>query len=190
MEQLTKELSDCRLDQETPDQETPDQETLDSDRVVYIMRGLPGSGKSTRARLLIEEAKNGGNGDNRDNEDKTKRAIIHSTDDYFLQPDPNDPDKLVYCFNLQKLGSFHNKNYQAFCRSIDEGIEVVIVDNTNIKRSEFKRYRKRAEENGYRVEEIVVGEFTPEAVELYAARGLHRVPKEVIASMASKFHDA
>jgi tRNA uridine 5-carbamoylmethylation protein Kti12 len=167
MEQLSEQLSDCHITEETPDQ------------IVYIMRGLPGSGKSTRAQALMAEAIR-----------EEKDAIIHSTDDYFLQPDPNDPSKTVYRFNMQRLGSFHNKNYQAFCRSVEEGIKVVIVDNTNIKRSEFKRYRKRAEENGYQVKEIVVGEFSPEAVELYAARCLHRVPKEVIASMASKFHDA
>jgi predicted kinase len=128
-------------------------------KTCYIMRGLPGSGKSTIARQLMW-------GDGR----------IHSTDD------------LRYCegqyvFDPKETERLHTQNYLAFCRSIREGIPTVICDNTNIKLWEFERYINYAKSWEY---QVVIVTVTADP-EICAARNTHGVSLEVIERMAKNW---
>ncbi len=67
-------------------------------KIVYILRGVPGSGKSTRAALFAGTS-----------------GIIHSTDSYFYKNGE-------YLYDPSKLGEYHDKNYEAFCISLSKGI--------------------------------------------------------------------
>lgn len=62
-----------------------------------------------------------------------------------------------------------------------------MVDNTNVQAWEFRHYRMLAEEFGFDVEVVEVGDRTPEACRLYAARNTHGVPLVAIESMAARW---
>ena len=130
--------------------------------VVYIMRGVPGSGKSTLARKLVNGT-----------------GVIHSTDDFFYEGG-------VYRFNPDELDKNHRRNFQAFCRSLAEGVPVVICDNTNAKRWHFKPYVEAAKRAGYTVAFVVLPH--PEA-EVAAQRNIHNVPLLSIQRMIREWEN-
>ncbi len=91
---------------------------------VIIMRGIPGSGKSTEARSF------GGH--------------VVSTDDYFMIDG-------VYRFDFRKLGEAHVSCMRRFIEHLNAGHETVVVDNTNICIFEVNPYRLVALAMGYQV---------------------------------------
>lgn len=132
-------------------------------KIAYIMRGVPGSGKSTLARSLI----------------KGSYGVIHSTDDFFVLNGE-------YRFNQNKLREYHDRNYEAFYRSVNDGIPVVICDNTNAQRWHFERYVKAA----YRAEYIVAFVVMPHPkAEVAAQRTIHKVPANVIQRMIDRWEN-
>lgn len=48
----------------------------------------------------------------------------------------------------------HDRNFEAFCNSLAAGTHTVIVDNTNIQRWHYRRYKEAAETHGYEVKEV------------------------------------
>jgi predicted kinase len=131
-------------------------------KTVYIMRGIPGSGKSTEARQL---AGSGG--------------VIHSTDDYFM----SDGE---YRFNVTDLPANHAKNFSSFTNSLRHGVSPIVVDNTNTKTWEYSRYVQQAKKFGYAVEIVEMPIISPE---LAASRNTHGVPRDVIAQMINRWQD-
>jgi hypothetical protein len=136
---------------------------------VWIMRGLPGSGKSTRAAAIAAAA-------------APDEAVIHSTDTQFV-----DPATGVYTFDAARLPEAHAANLAAFERSLDERVPCVVIDNTNIQPWHYEKYVLSAWRAGYRVREEVVGDVSADGAlaEAYAARNVHGVPADKIAAMAS-----
>ena len=130
------------------------------EKVVYIMRGIPGSGKSTQARRLAGAT-----------------GKIHSTDDYFMEDGK-------YVFDPNKLGRNHQLNFQAFKADLQLGVSPVIVDNTNSRKWEYENYAKAAEDAGYRVEVVQVPHIDPA---LAAQRNTHGVPEESIRRMIARW---
>lgn len=153
---------------------------------VVILRGLPGSGKTSFAEFLLST---------------NKSSIRHSTDDYFLVFDETNKTTVgaqtlqttghlsrgKYVFVFERLQEYHNRNYEAFCKSVKEGIELVIVDNTNIQKAHYMRYLKSAQEAGYHVDVITIGGFDPASIDLYARRNSHSVPYGAIQKMSRAF---
>lgn len=153
-----------------------------SNKKLIIMRGAPGSGKSTKAREIANSAW----------EDGYLAVDIWSADSYFVRPDG------VYEFSFKTL-----KNAHKWCR---EGVEksmmmdnydyedgfggpadLIIVDNTNTRKWEYQVYLDLAEKYGYDVEEIIVGEFSEDAVKTYAERNIHGVSEEKVREMMARF---
>lgn len=106
-----------------------------SEKIVYLMRGLPSCGKSTKAKQL---AANGG--------------LICETDEYFHTQVGNDSTKYNYKRELQQAAC--DWNFDRFCRGVDEGITPIIVDRGNSRSLESRRYARYAVEHGYRVEMV------------------------------------
>jgi predicted kinase len=117
------------------------------------MQGLPGSGKSTVAKEL------GG--------------VIVSADEFFMKDGE-------YKFNPKLAGLAHNWCFENFCKHVDAGAPVVVVDNTNTVKSEWKRYAEYGEEHGYRVEFITMPTISAEES---FERNTHGVPLEVCQLM-------
>lgn len=129
-------------------------------KTCYIMRGLPGSGKSTIASHIV------GN-----------RGIIHSTDTLRIIDG-------VYKFDPKETAPLHAENLDNFRCSIDSGrYDVVICDNTNMKHWEYYYYQKYAKDAGYQVV-IVTVTATPWEC---AHRNIHNVSLEVIERMAKNW---
>lgn len=121
-----------------------------------IMRGVSGAGKSTLAMQIGRDFD----------------AKVHSTDAFHTKDGK-------YCFQPQKLGEFHKRNREAFEQSLREGAQLVICDNTNIKRWEFEPYIDLARKAGYRTV-IALVETDPQVAH---ARNLHGVPEEKVMEM-------
>ena len=91
-------------------------------KTLYIMRGLPWTGKSYRAKELAED-----------------ESLIFSTDDYWYEVNhPEKPDE--YSFNRQFLPGAHKWNLLRAQRAIELGKSPIIIDNTNTVASEPKPY--------------------------------------------------
>ena len=131
-------------------------------KTAFIMRGIPGSGKSTVAELLATTSKS---------------SIIHSTDNYHMVNGK-------YKFNKDMLWIFHQKNLEAFEKSCKNGKKIVICDNTNIKKSFFSKYVTVAKKYGYKVFLIIVGDF--KVSECYK-RNRHKVPLKMVKGMKDNF---
>lgn len=122
-------------------------------KIAYIMRGVQGSGKSTLARTLANGT-----------------GTIHSTDDFFYVDGE-------YRFNPERLRENHDRNFEAFCRSLNDGVPIVICDNTNTMRWHFERYAEAASQAGYLVAFVVMRHPNPEVA---AQRNIHKVSAAVI----------
>jgi len=102
-------------------------------KVLIIMRGLPWCGKSYRAKEL-----------------KGNTGVIYSTDEFFYtQVKPECPDE--YSFVPRYLGTAHKWNLLRAQKSIEQGVPLIIIDNTNTTASEPKAYVEYAVAQGYEV---------------------------------------
>lgn len=130
--------------------------------VAVISRGIPGSGKSTFNRILKSVC-----------EARGFSIAIHSTDDFHMVDGK-------YVFQMDKLAGFHRRNYQNFCNSMSHGINLVVVDNTNLKAKEYKNYIESSVDAGY---VVIAVRFEPDAVEKHFARQAHGVPLDRLVAM-------
>ncbi len=144
-------------------------------RTMYIMRGLPGSGKSTAAQALFDKLYT-------DDMWLLDNEAIFSTDNYWLRPDG------YYDFNPSRLGEAHAWNQEQVRKAVEEYfIPFVIVDNTNIRLTHMLPYVQLAERNRWDVQYVVPE--TPWAwdVEECAKRNAHGVPLAAVQRMKDQF---
>jgi len=132
---------------------------------LFIMRGLPGSGKSFLAQKLREL-----------NEQFTN---ICSTDNYFMVDGK-------YLFDRTKLGHYHKLNQENTSFHLKDNISV-IVDNTNITWKEIKTYVDIGVEHKSSI--YIVEAATPWAKnpEECFKRNSHGVPLEAITRTYNNF---
>lgn len=122
---------------------------------IKIMRGIPGSGKSTYVRTNFADAE------------------VCSADDYFMNPEG------IYEFNREKLGEAHKQCMQIFLHAVISGQPLIVVDNTNIRFWEFAGYLQVGNAMLYEVEIIrIIAD-----PEIAAARNTHGVPAGAIKHM-------
>jgi len=144
------------------------------DQKLTIMRGISGSGKSTRAKELV------GSG------------VIHSTDDV-ISSMGNYNDifaDMITRKDFSNLQKAHQTNLRNAINSMKNGITPVIIDNTNLAPWESKAYVKAALEMGFddkNIEIVNVGTGGASAEEL-AKRNTHGVPLDKIKAMIDKYN--
>jgi tRNA uridine 5-carbamoylmethylation protein Kti12 len=140
-------------------------------RTVLIGRGLPGSGKSTRARKLVEGYRARG-----------LSVVVCSSDDFFVCPGCSG-----YHWSKDKLHFAHTWCRNKFEAALEAGTNVVIVDNTNVTVRECRPYVMFAEVFGYAVR--FLEPETPWAfdVDELAKRNVHKVPREAIERMLARW---
>lgn len=133
-------------------------------KILYVMRGLPGSGKSKRAKELV------GNG------------IIHSVDEYHVKDG-------IYKFDIDKIGYYHYLNFMASLESIKRGITPIVIDNTNITASNCRNYVDAARTYGYEVQVIEPNTEWAFNLDELVKRNTHGAPREVIESMLFTYEE-
>lgn len=139
------------------------------DKELIIMRGIPGAGKSTRAKGIVEGGK------------------LHSTDS-LIEASHNYSDffaEMIKSGSFANLSRMHSQNLKNAKQSMDEGFSPVVIDNTNIRANEPKAYVEHALKLGYADENIKivdVGNAGLSAEEL-ANRNTHGVPVKKIEEM-------
>ncbi len=138
-------------------------------KICYILRGLPGTGKSMLARTM---------------EMGWGYAKSFSTDDYFMVNGK-------YQFDPSKLGEYHQKNLNAaddYMKSFKDSHNTImcIIDNTNTQHWEYEKYIQSAENNGFMVQIITI-DWDAKDIPLYAERNSHGVPEEAIQRMADRW---
>jgi NEDD4-binding protein 2 len=162
-------------------------------KILYIFRGTPSSGKSFAARKLAQET--GG--------------VIFSTDDQF----GTDPEE--YRTNISKaiadnkMGHYHMLNQIKTIEAMKSGQSPIIIDNTNTTKAEILPYFLASKKFGYEVKfvepsdakspwmQLGIPELLktkdPNELQLAASKlasrskETHNVPQEAILRMLSRF---
>lgn len=126
-------------------------------KTLIIVRGIPGSGKSTFANKLknyFEE--HGYHGD------------TFESDSFFVKNG-------VYKFNPKLLYLAHKICYDKVFNNLEkENVDFSIVANTFILKSDVKKYREHAEELGY---DVMIFRMTNKF------KDVHEVPEETLQKM-------
>ena len=132
-------------------------------KFAFIVRGVPGSGKSTTARHLAGDS-----------------GVVHAVDD--LHTDKNGH----FWWDDSLVNELYQKNFEAFTRSCQKGIPVVVCDNINVTREEYQKYIDCAGQHGYITSTVVLSK--PSAIEA-AQRNKHSVTIEQIQDMYDRWED-
>lgn len=111
------------------------EETYDPTGIVFILRGLPGVGKTELALLLQSKFS-----------DPERGAVILSSDDFFV-----NRETLEYIFDMTKVDAAHKWNFKNFKTAIEKKIKTIIIDNSNIKSFHYSHYVDYAQRHNYRV---------------------------------------
>lgn len=140
---------------------------------LIIMRGIPGSGKSTRAREIAKA-------------DITLKSCICSTDDFWLRPNG------VYDINLKFIREAHAWNLDRAKKAmLDKDTNLIIIDNTNILVDHFKGYVDFAKSNEIEIECVstYIKGLTNSEVEEIGKRSVHGVPLHVVKRMYNSYEE-
>lgn len=139
-------------------------------KAMYIMRGLPGSGKSTMAQYAHSWYIN-----------HLFTSTVITTDDFWYN------EKNEYIFDPTRLKEAHEWNLNRAIEAIEAKLNVIIIDNVHSQFWEAEKYVIHAFQNGYAVELKWPTNPWSENVDELFERNLHNVPREVIQAMKDRF---
>ena len=135
------------------------------EKVLYIVRGLPGSGKSTFAKILVDGAD----------------FLVCESDKYFINKDTG-----AYEWVAEKVPAAHEwcrnkvETYMKDSYINDQFYRKIAVSNTFTKEWEMKPYFDLAKRYGYKVFCVVVENR-------HGGTNVHNVPAETLQKMENRF---
>jgi len=127
-------------------------------KILTILRGIPGCGKSTVAEYLAEAT----------------GAVVCTADDFFVTTDGN------YEFVKDKIGFAHHWCKTKCKKAMEKGLPVIVA-NTSTTESELEPYFMLAKEFDYKVFCLVVENR-------HGGKNVHDVPEETIEKMIKRFN--
>lgn len=134
---------------------------MENQKRCVVLRGLPGSGKSTFSSQLGE-------------------GVITCSADHFFEKTG------TYVFDPKMLFLAHKICRNKFEVAVEAGAPIVVVDNTNIKYADWKNYLTFAIEHGYLV---TIAEAQERDIDVLFARGKHNVPRTTLERMVREWKD-
>jgi predicted kinase len=135
-----------------------------TEKVLYIVRGLPGSGKSTFAKKLVGSD-----------------FLVCEADKYFINKETGE-----YNFDVTKLKDAHKycydlvETYMKDSLVNDQFYREIAVSNTFTQEWEMKPYFELAEKYGYKIFCIIVENR-------HGGTNLHDVPEDKLKIMRNRF---
>ncbi|PAA81215.1 hypothetical protein BOX15_Mlig033661g1 [Macrostomum lignano] len=136
--------------------------------LLIILRGLPGSGKSTLAKSILAAFGN-------------NACCICSADDFFYSPTGE------YDYNPTFISNAHVQCRKKVSSCMLDCKPVVIIDNTNIKTSEFVSYLPLAATHNYLSIVTEPNTYWKFDVVQLAQRNVHSVPKKKLQELRKNF---
>lgn len=138
------------------------------EKVMYIVRGLPGSGKSTFCRNMVhkitgmplETSRQNGNVVLNNRNIHALNSYIMSTDSFFTTI--GQDGAINYNFDPKLLKKYHELNKQRTQFQLQLGVTPLFIDNTNIKLEEITPYIEMATQAKYKVVVVEPWYFYPE----------------------------
>lgn len=128
-------------------------------KALILLRGLPGSGKTSLANLLSEKGK----------------YPVFSIDNYFTNPESGE-----YKFEFSKNYLAYKECEENAESALRNGIEKVFIDNTFTLEWELEIYFKLATKYHYQLHVITVENY-------HNSKNIHHVSDEQISKMAAKY---
>ena len=128
---------------------------------LILVRGLPGSGKSTISEIILQHPSN-------------RTPEVLSADDFFINPEGE------YVFDATKLKEAHNYCQFRCSERMRQGIIRIVVANTFTEEWEMKPYFDLAMMYGYTV-------FTVIVENRHGGVNQHNVPDATLGNMRNRF---
>ena len=135
-------------------------------KTLILLRGLPGSGKSTVASWLEDYLCYG------DTCQDGFREI--SLDEYFTEEDG------TYHYDVEKVQDAVRWCHHECDDAMEAETEVIVVHNVMSRSQEFNGYHTRARKHGYRIHSLIVENR-------HGGRDVHDVPKESLKRFRDRF---
>ncbi|XP_072393564.1 uncharacterized protein [Diabrotica undecimpunctata] len=142
-------------------------------RVLVILRGIPGSGKSFLGKKILEQTVGF---------DRNYQFHIMSSDDYFCQNPRGN-----YEYDVHKIEDAHNWNQQRTFEKVSRGFSPIIIDNTNTQMWEMKAYATMAMDFGYIIEILEPDTHWCFNDKELSKRNIHGVPRQKIKEMIDRY---
>lgn len=141
---------------------------MESRPLLFVLRGLPGSGKTYLAQEIVKEAGKG---------------LIVSADDFFIGDDG------VYRYDRTKIKKAHQVAQETAREAMKSAVTPLVIDNTHTQFWECKPYVQAAVQKGYLV--VFKEPSTPWAKDPVqcAKRTVHKVPLTAIRTLANRWQD-
>ena len=132
---------------------------MEQQKIALILRGTPGSGKSSFTNMIDSLADN---------------VAIHAIDDLHKDASGN------FVWNEPKEKAFYMLNLANFVKSCSQDLPIIICDCINIKFEDFSPYLDAAKEFGYKT--YIVTPELPQPL-VGATRNKHSVTEKQIQRM-------
>ena len=133
-------------------------------KTLLLIRGLPGSGKTTLGAFLSSMAAGG-------------YAVHFEADRYFERCEGG---VTRYDFDASKLRQAHEDCESKTAHALASGVPFVIVSNTSTQDWEVERYQSIASTHGYRFVSVI-------AENRHGGESVHDVPDETVERMRDRF---
>ena len=128
---------------------------------LILLRGLPGSGKSTLGQIILHNP-------------STENSHVLSADDYFIDENGN------YNFDASKIRLAHNFCQEKCAERMRHEISKIVVANTFTQEWEMEKYYEMAERYQYRVHSVIVENK-------HNGKNIHGVPEDKLQQMKERF---
>lgn len=128
---------------------------------LILLRGLPGSGKTTLAHIILQHPAN------------LEQEVL-SADDFFENEDGD------YNFDSTKLREAHNYCQFRCSERMRQQKSRIVVANTFTQEWEMEEYFKMAERYNYRIHTIIVENR-------HGKENIHGVPEDKLQQMKERF---